>query len=102
MTAVVPQWVEVVDASEGWVDFDDPQGRAVMTWETARNLHTRAANTDHGWTTHLGRRFDRDVLAAVVHVIDQQPTCTLVARVECGAPAIPTSQPPRCVAHERY
>lgn len=109
MTIVVsPQWVEVVDvdpAADGWVAFIDPQGRAEMTFETARRLHARANGSDTGSASHKGRRFDRDVLAAVVRAIDALPTCTVVAgRRECGQPGTEVRNRPiivvRCSQHE--
>lgn len=101
--AVEPQWVEVASVDEGWVDFDDPQGRAVMTWQTARHLHTVARDSDSGSVLHKGRRFDRDVLAAVVRAIDDAPVCTATpdGRSMCERPALPGTNPPRCSADDR-
>ena len=102
-TASEAQWVEVDSISEGWVDFDDPNGAAVMTWQTARHLADVARNADSGSATHMGRRFDREVLAAVVRAIDAAPKCRRIVdgRSECGRPSDPTSAAGWCRSCQR-
>ena len=102
-TASEAQWVEVDSISEGWVDFDDPNGAAVMTWQTARHLADVARQSDSGSATCMGRRFDRDVLAAVVRAIDAAPKCRNCpdGRSECGRPSDPSSAAGWCRSCQR-
>lgn len=102
MSAAV-EWVEVDSITEGWVSFVDPRGMCHMTWETARHLHDVARNNDSGSVLHKGRRFDRDVLAAVVRAVDAAPTCRNCpdGRSECGRPSDPTSAAGWCRTCQR-